>query len=121
MTTPQDDLRAAARLLRETARKATFTGWTETDDTVWIGGSVWGYSIPKEGVLHPGDLAWFALAHPGLADPWADILDTAADLLDAQPELGRTHIDGEPCTDLACRIVTSALTAARAIKKAGAS
>ncbi|MGW6741701.1 hypothetical protein ACWGDX_13400 [Streptomyces sp. NPDC055025] len=47
--------------------------------------------------------------------PLADWLDVAADLIDSYPDLGRTHIDGEPCTDLACRTVHAALAVARQI------
>lgn len=58
------------------------------------------------------DAEWDALTHPGLAGPLPDLLDTAADLLDAQPTLDGQHPDGTPCDDLACRVVTAALTIA---------
>ncbi|MDX3109706.1 hypothetical protein [Nonomuraea angiospora] len=63
----------------------------------------------------PGEIAdaeWSALAHPGLAKPLPDLLETVADLIDARPELERPHVDGEPCDDLACRIVHLALATA---------
>src|SRR5690606_15712556 len=36
-------------------------------------------------------------------------------LIDSHPDLARPHVDGEPCGDLACRIVHHALAVARAI------
>jgi len=49
------------------------------------------------------------------AEPLADLLDDVAGLIDSCPDLTRPHVDGEPCSDLACRIVYHALAVARAI------
>lgn len=49
------------------------------------------------------------------AEPLADLLDDVAGLIDSQPDLARPHVDGEPCSDLACRIVHHSVAVARAI------
>ncbi|WP_155353150.1 hypothetical protein [Acrocarpospora macrocephala] len=47
--------------------------------------------------------------------PLADLFDTAAAFLTDYPALGRPHVDGEPCEDHACRIVTQLRDLARTI------
>lgn len=49
------------------------------------------------------------------AEPLAGLLDDVASLVDSHPGLNRPHVDGEPCGDLACRIVHHAVAVARAI------
>lgn len=79
MSTPAEELRAAATRLRETAAEACGGPWENgDDDLLWIGGSVWGYSVHKEGTFLAGDPAWIALVHPGLAEPLAEWLETEA-------------------------------------------
>lgn len=76
VTTPADELRAAAAKLRETAGEIVnvnggdgFEKWTE-----FYGGDD---DFPGE-FLDKRDLAWIALVHPGLAEPLAAWLDAVA-------------------------------------------
>lgn len=118
---PSDELRAAATLLRETARGATPGPWgveTVVKDSIGV------YSYPghqfvatlgsasgDSAVRH--DAAWVALANPALAEPDAELLDVIAEFA---VEYGiHEHVDGEACGDFACRIVVAALATARTI------
>lgn len=84
MTTPQDELRAAARLLRETYKTAFHDRpWENTEDVLWVGGPTWGYRITKEGTLTEGDAAWITLTQPALAEPLAAWLEDAAETYEA--------------------------------------
>jgi hypothetical protein len=79
--TAAETLRAAAKLLRETAAKATPGPWENAEDDLWIGGNIWGYVIHKEETFVGDDPAWIALAHPGLAGPLADFLEGTAEAM----------------------------------------
>ena len=79
MSTAAEELRTAATRLREVAAEATGGPWENgEDDHLWIGGSVWGYSVRKKGEFLAGDPAWIALVHPGLAEPLASLLEVSA-------------------------------------------
>lgn len=135
---PADELRAAATLLRETASKATPGPWerplntrykhivtaAKPDDELgryrdgrpekvvvalietWSNGA----HVRKR---NGRDLEWIALMSPAVAEPDADLFDAIADLVEHYDIA--EHIDGEPCSDFACRIVAAALRTARAI------
>lgn len=62
-----------------------------------------------------GDGAWIALAHPGLAEPLAELLDTAQALIEEIPSLEHGHVEGGPCPDLACAFVFHARALSRLI------
>ena len=84
-TIPTEELRAAATKLRETASAATGGPWEDTEDLLWIGGSIWGYSIPKGGTFSAAkDSAWIALANPSLAEPLAEWLEMEAHMAEKQ-------------------------------------
>lgn len=87
MSTPSDELRAAATLLRETARAATPGPWGV--ETV-VRDSIGAYSYPGHSFVATigdrtadeyvvRDAAWITLANPELAEPLADLLDSIAD------------------------------------------
>ena len=44
--------------------------------------------------------------HPGRAERLAALLDDAAEFAQAFPDLSGEHVDGQPCGDYACRMVT---------------
>lgn len=124
--TPAEELRAAATRVREVAKEATPGPWridAECSDMVISPEPAWtGGPTVIAGDLHDGtpigdwdNVAWIALTSPALAEPLADLLDDVGDLIDSHPDLARPHVDGEPCGDLACRIVHHALAVARTI------
>jgi hypothetical protein len=101
--TPAEELRAAATTLRETAAKATEGPWkaspvwsprshcrsavysyahrTGTAESIVVAS---GLKDRAGGIAEPGNAVWIALAHPGLAEPLAAWLESAA-------LLARTH------------------------------
>ena len=80
--TPAEEMRAAAKLLRETGTVTTPGPWT----TGHVPGVGWCVSNPtlsmcvaaEQGWLGEGDAAWIALAHPGLAEPLAQWLENTS-------------------------------------------
>jgi hypothetical protein len=85
-----EELRAAAAKLRKTAKNATPGRWTAEHQS-WAGdNAVLSYATnghavavcgeEVKGADHPAsaDAAWIALAHPGLAEPLAAWLESAA-------------------------------------------
>ena len=105
--TPAEELRTAATRLRETAAEATGGPWENgEDDHLWIGGSVWGYSVRKKGEFLNGDPAWIALANPALAEPLAQLLEDQAAMYEDFLPRG---------TDIAERIVWRGLGVARVV------
>lgn len=119
-----ETLRAAAARMRDAGDAATPGPWRVAKhyqrkhpgvlanvDLHKPGGTVRSISWKVPGEI--ADAEWSALTHPGLAKSLPDLLETVADLIDARPELERPHLDGEPCDDLACRIVHQALAVAR--------
>jgi hypothetical protein len=99
VTSPADELRAAATKLRETASKATPGPWHTVGlpwnhETPYV---VAGHPDPHVGKFvaeveqvfgdldeddrdHAPDAAWVALANPALAEPLAIVLEDAAEL-----------------------------------------
>lgn len=88
--TPAEELRAAAARLREHAKSASTWPWTSAPS--WAGENavlnagghpvaVCGEEIPGSDYPASADAAWIALAHPGLAEPLARLLDDAVDRL----------------------------------------
>lgn len=94
-TTPAEELRAAARLLRETASKATPGPWHDfstDEDGAWpvmvIGAAgpaddrgqdvLIVHETVDEEIVATEDAAWIALASPALAEPLAAVLDDHA-------------------------------------------
>lgn len=71
--TPAEELRAAAAKLRETANRIP-------TDIPTTGGGDYYRSRFEHANLYPGDLDWIALVHPGLAEPFAAVLDAAAEM-----------------------------------------
>lgn len=82
MTTPADELRAAAALLRERATNATPGPWSQTG----IGDYGWTVSSPTGALVDTddsdqgrADADFIALMHPGVGAALADWLDAVAD------------------------------------------
>jgi hypothetical protein len=105
MSTPADELRAAATLLRETASKATPGPWqirdgnnvssnvAARDEHMVIDGGGWtdGTKAVVYGAALTADAAWIALMSPAAAEPLAALLKGAADDLGgAEAYLART-------------------------------
>lgn len=90
MTTPADELRTAAEVLRrdaEAARRASPPPWTVTDEHVvrCADGMV---VADRSGTDHPAeraDLPYIAAMHPGVGAALADWLEFEADLIDRVP------------------------------------
>jgi len=112
--TRAEKLRAAATRMREAGADAMDGEWAvDENGTAVYSSEVAPYGAPcVVPQVAEEDAEWIALVDPRLAGPLPDLLDTAADLLDAQPTLDGQHPDGNPCDDLACRVVTAALTIA---------
>lgn len=113
---PQEELRAAAKLLRETAAKATpgpwdaghitGIGWCVSDTTISI------CVATEDGWVSKGDVSWIALANPVLAEPLANLLDHIT------TEQNREPCDGAPGVCNRCELDPTVLLAdlvARAI------
>ncbi|WP_069625355.1 hypothetical protein [Streptomyces niveus] len=142
MTSPADELRAATLTLRERATTALANPFNGDNTQHWscrlratnrtdgfpptatiTSDPDLGKSIIHGGGGRTGRGPWVFAAHgeyialmdPALGLLFADWLDVAVDLIDDYPDLGHIHIDGEPCTDLACRTVHAALAVARQI------
>lgn len=81
--TPQDELRAAASIVRERAAKATPGPWLEGGygnygPTVHDVASTFGIET-EDSDRGKGNAAWIALANPLLAEPLADWLEETAE------------------------------------------
>lgn len=90
--TPAEELRTAAKTLREAIKNATPGPWQANDDfgvvalrTTWPHGFDDAYEwVIDDGVLeNGGDAAWIGLIHPGLAEPLGAWLEAEADGWDA--------------------------------------
>ncbi|MFB4320639.1 hypothetical protein [Actinomadura sp. 21ATH] len=109
--TPIEELRAAAKALRETAAVAT-PGAREVAHLAGIGQCV--RSIPDLRFCvtvergEEGDAEWIALAPPVIAEPIADWLDGVADVIDG-------HDPDEGCECVHSDSFHQALTVAMAI------
>lgn len=94
-----EDVRAAAKKLRETARKATPGPW-QCDGPYWWDSTDCTTVITTEPSRHPvtvmprqdeateqreENARWIALANPHLGEPLADLLDHIADEYDRDP------------------------------------
>ena len=80
---PAEELRAAAKVLRETASNAT-PGPRKVGRIAGIGHCVSSPDLKfcvavEPGWVSKGDVAWIGLASPELAEPLADLLDATAD------------------------------------------
>lgn len=127
MSTPAEELRDAAKALRDTAAKATRGPWvffqtiTRNDldeDMAWTvcrpvcekangsecdpdcGADV--LQTGAEGCEHDyiaqGDVVWMTLVHPGLAEPFADMLEHIADDMSDDQAVEREHIHTDGTT-----------------------
>lgn len=145
MTSPAEELRAAAARLRELATAASTATATPVDKggkptTHWHfnereQGSGYLYAANPDGpgtrLIHSnagrgtyphmrtrhGEYAAAMDPAVGLAN--ASLLEAAAGLIDDHPDLTRPHVTDEPCSDHACRIVHAALAVARQINGGG--
>lgn len=129
---PADELRAAANKLRKWGARATPGPWSAS--AVWSPRSNNTSAVysrahptgtpesevipsmratPKRPLVRPGDAEWIALMSPAVAEPDAALFEVVAEFAE-QYDIGG-HVDGEPCSDFACRIVHAALTSARTI------
>lgn len=96
MNAPTEELRAAARLLRETASKATPGPWKTKGfgDFGWLvvdADPAGRFSVETEDNEHGrADAAWIALVSPAVADPLAAWLESVAH------ELSTAHPDWHP-------------------------
>ena len=61
------------------------------------------------------DATWNALTNPAIGEPLADLLDLTEKFVAEYPELVREHVDGQPCSDIACGMVTHIRDLARAL------
>ncbi|WP_406417986.1 hypothetical protein [Streptomyces sp. NBC_01614] len=116
--TPADELRAAAKLLREDAHRAQIASplpWLTTDEHVIRCGNEDIVADRSSNPSEAGDLPYIAAMHPGVGDKISGLLEAAAGFVDDYPDLTRPHIDDEPCSDHACHIVHASLAVARAI------
>lgn len=124
MTSPADELRAAATLLRETASKATPGPWTAGGygSAGWTVGDIRGdlYIETEDSEQGKADAAWIALASPALAEPIAAALESAGNDLSgaeaAAAKLAHLGEDFDPiefCDEPAS--VRAALAVARAL------
>lgn len=117
-------LRAAAAKFRKGAEGATDGPWRRAAECElgseyppnflanWDGAYLQGVAEFGDGDQAERDSRWAALTHPGLAKSLPDLLEAVADLITAHRDLEHPHVDGEPCDDLACRIVHHALAVA---------
>jgi hypothetical protein len=76
--TPAEELRAAATMLREAAADSDSENWYNAESLALS--------------LDGADVAWIALAHPGLAEPLAAWLDDAAWTWDVVRLAERRHL-----------------------------
>jgi hypothetical protein len=78
--TAPEELRKAAARLRDLAADASTTPWMRGEGyvrkAVWTDG---GLIVVCDRYAEPGDLAWIATLHPGIAQPLADWLESVAD------------------------------------------
>lgn len=118
MTTPAEELRTAAEKLRTLAGDATPGPWRQSG----IGDYGWSVDTPDVFIAETedsekgrADADHIAAMHPAVGAANADLLEAAAGFVDDYPDLTRPHVDDEPCSDHACRIVHAALAVARAI------
>lgn len=72
-----------------------------------------GITLKHSWTLH--NETWNALTNPDIGGPLADLLDLAERFVAAYPGLVREHVDGEPCDDFACGIVTHIRDLARTL------
>lgn len=56
---------------------------------------------------------------PAIGGPLADLLDLTERFVAERPQLVREHVDGEPCDDFACGMVTHIRDIARALLNEG--
>jgi len=71
--------------------------------------------IPLKYPFTLADATWRALTNPAIGDPLANLLDLTEKFVAEYPELGAEHVDGEPCDDFACGLVTHIRDLARAL------
>lgn len=108
--TPAEELRAAAKKVRETASKATPGPWTFTPDLYWDRGAITSTSPDVRGwdmlamdvhsELEHANARWSALASPALAEPLAARLEEAARQCDLNEYRAPRH-RFDPASDLA--------------------
>lgn len=133
--TAAEKLYAAATRMRETATDTTPGNWqVGNGDTIGLdiqqtSRSSFSYGAQfaqvldtldreddNEGAHQLGDpeadANWIALVDPRLAGPLPDLLEAVAGLIEANPPLEGQHPDGQPCDDLACRILVAAVSIA---------
>lgn len=105
MTAPEELRKAAARL-RDLAADASPAPWHEGVGLIRSGRAV---AVIYDVEAEPGDIAWIATLHPGIAQPLADWLDTVAD--------AHIHLDDREISafDLPGTSTHPALTVARII------
>lgn len=129
MSSPADELKAAADKLHSLI---TFLGDNRGPWKVGTPPSGYPQSISNVGVPYcvadtheDPSIPVFTIApyiatmHPGVGKANASLLEAAAGFVDDYPDLTRPHVDDEPCSDHACRIVHAALAVARAINTGG--
>ncbi|MFC7929146.1 hypothetical protein [Streptomyces cinereoruber] len=115
MTTPAEELRAAAQKLRETVAAASPGPWTVND---W--GNVQTARHEEVAEVWPlqskpdANAAYIALMGPDVGQHLADLLGSAVSFLADYPDLGIDH-DRQACDDYACDLVGHALAVARAL------
>lgn len=109
MSTPADELRAAAKLLREDAHRAEVLSplpWVTTDEhVIRCGNEERGIVADRSSEPHEaGDLPYIAAMHPGVGAALADWLDNTGAALAVS-----THPDWQDC------VAADALAVARLI------
>lgn len=115
----------AAALVRETKAAATPGPWTivkrfnRKHPTV-VAGAEFVTPERSKGITlkHPWTLpdeTWNAVTSPAIGGPLADLLDLTQKFVAEYPELVREHVDGGPCDDFACGLVTHIRGIARAL------
>lgn len=136
MTTPADEITTAATRLRTLASALPANDWgdrpwhaeecNDTDDTnpcpcIVAQGEYREFDQPQIPLIqyvadaeNPEYAAYIAAIHPGVGLALGELLDAAAGLARAYPEMAHDH-DRPACDDYTCDVMGRALALARAI------
>jgi hypothetical protein len=121
------ELRAAATTLRGVAVYAPAGPWKYVENACDDDGAImapeslgWDALVMDvKSEYEKAPARWAAPVHPGMAVHFADLFDLLAEFTVTVPDLVREHVDGEPCGDYACGIVTRARLLARVLNGGG--
>jgi hypothetical protein len=119
--TPTDELRTAAEKLRadaEAAHRASPAPWTVTDEHVvrCADGMIVADRSSTDHPAERADLPYIATMHPGVGKALTELLDAAADMAGAYPEMAHDH-DRPACDDYACDVMGRSIALARTLNR----